>query len=127
MTGRVWRLDFPYTRPLTLNARQHWSAKQRAVRHWRQTAKFLALQAKIPPLERVAVELHYCPRDSRRRDPLNLVATLKPIEDGIVDAGVIPDDTPRWSEPTMPMLDPADSTATVQLYVLVRELAPVPA
>ena len=123
MTGRTWRLDLPISRPLSLNARPHWSAKQREVRAIRSTAETIARLYRVPRLGRVAIELHYCPRDRRRRDPLNLVATLKPVEDGLVDAGVIPDDTPEFSEPTMPVLDPPDpSPNAVRLYVIVREL-----
>ena len=74
------------------------------------------------PLAKVQIELHYIPRDKRRRDPLNLVATLKAVEDGIVDAGIIPDDTPEFSVPTMPVIDPPDSSErTSRLYVLIRE------
>lgn len=121
--GRVWRLVLPMTAPLSLNGRQHHMVKHRAVAQVRRDAALLARAAKIPPLPRIALELHYCPRSRRRRDELNLVATLKPFEDGIVDAGVIPDDTREWSEPTMPVLDPPDGSATAtRLYVLLFEL-----
>lgn len=125
MTGRVWRIDLPMTTPLSLNDRAHHMVKARRVAHVRFLTRTLVRAAKIPPLERVAIELHYCPRDHRRRDRLNLVATLKPVEDGIVDEGVIPDDTEQWSEPTMPVLDPPSTTQphrTGRLYVLIREL-----
>jgi crossover junction endodeoxyribonuclease RusA len=111
-----------------MNDRQHPMVKHRQVAQIRRDAKVLAMAAKIPRLERIAVELHYCPRDRRRRDPLNLVATLKPFEDGIVDAGVIPDDTEIWSRPTMPIIDEPNSTAgTVRLYALIRELPTIEA
>jgi crossover junction endodeoxyribonuclease RusA len=126
MTGRSWRIDLPLTAPLSLNAREHHMVKARRVAQVRAVAKVLTRAAHVPPLERVAIELHYVPRDSRRRDRLNLVATLKPVEDGIVDAGVIPDDTDQWSEPTMPIIDPPVSVlprnATGRLYVVIHEL-----
>lgn len=123
MTGRSWTLDLPYTAvPLSLNGQhgQHF-ARARKVKQVRAHAAFLARQAKIPSLPRCRIELHYAPRDSRRRDALNLVATLKPIEDGLVDAGVVPDDTAEFVEPTMPVIDPATGKAG-RLYVVVREL-----
>src|SRR5438128_2023215 len=87
---RSWTFDLPMTKPLSMNARQHWRPKARAVAHVRRMTCLLAQQRKIPACSRIAVELHYAPRDSRRRD--NLVATLKqPVEDGLVDAGVVPD------------------------------------
>ena len=42
------------------------------------------------------VTLHYRPRDNRRRDADNLVPTLKALCDGLVDAGLVPDDTPNY-------------------------------
>jgi crossover junction endodeoxyribonuclease RusA len=64
------------------------------------------------------VTLIYAPRDKRRRDPLNLVASLKACEDGIVDAGVIPDDTPVYIESQMPLIDlPAGKDAHLALLV----------
>jgi crossover junction endodeoxyribonuclease RusA len=126
--GRVWRLDLPWTSPpLSLNGRLHWSAKQRLTREVRTTTALLCRQAKIPPLARVRIELHYRPRDRRRRDTVNLTLTVKAIEDGVVDAGVIPDDTPDLSEPCPPVLDPPDPTpGTVRLYVLITELPALP-
>lgn len=122
---RSWTFELPLHRPLTLNGSrgQHF-ARARLVKTVRWRAKLGAIEAGIPPCARVAVELHYAPRDRRRRDPFNLIATLKPVEDGIVDAGVIPDDTPQYSEPTVPVID----TPTGQpgrLYVVVHELPAV--
>jgi crossover junction endodeoxyribonuclease RusA len=125
MTGRVWRIDLPMTTPLSMNNRQHYMVKARHVAQVRTFTKVLTRAAQVPPLDRISVELHYTPRDRRRRDPLNLVATLKPVEDGIVDAGVIPDDHPLFSEPTMPVIDPPNGKQPHphgRLYVLIREL-----
>ena len=48
----------------------------------------------------------YRPRDKRRRDPSNLIATQKPILDGLVDAGLVPDDTPEYVNELMPKIVP---------------------
>jgi crossover junction endodeoxyribonuclease RusA len=122
---REWTLDLPYTAPpLSLNgARGNHYAHARQVKQVRRQAAFLAQQAKIPPLARCTIELHYAPRDRRDRDPHNLVATLKPIEDGIVDAGVVPKDTPEFVPPTTPVIDPPTG-GPGRLYVVVRELEP---
>lgn len=117
-----WRLDLPFSKPLSLNGRQHHMVKARAVAQVRKDVQVLARAAKIPALDRISVELHYAPRDSRRRDALNLVATLKPCEDGIVDAGVVPDDTAEFVVPTMPVIDPPTGTQG-RLYLLIREAA----
>lgn len=115
-----WRLDLPLSKPLSLNSRQHHMVKARAVAQVRKDAQIIARAAKIPALDRIVVELHYAPRDSRRRDALNLVATLKPCEDGLVDAGIVPDDTAEFVVPTMPVIDPPTGTQG-RLYLLVKE------
>lgn len=107
------------TKPLNLNARTHWAVKAKQVREVRQAAASLTLAAQVPPLQHISVELHYRPRDKRRRDPLNLVAMLKPIEDGIVDAGIIPDDTPEYLTPVMPMIDMPNKDAAI--YFIIKE------
>ena len=103
VTDALWRLDLPYTRPpLNLNDRSHYMVRSRKVRQLRGDVCTIARALRIPPLGRIRVELHYRPRDNRRRDSDNCVATLKPCLDGLRDAGVIPDDTPgcvSWSEP----------------------------
>ena len=119
---RTWTLDLGERPPLSLNGqRRNPYTHARMVKQFRRLAWARACEAKIPRLGRVAVELHYAPRDRRRRDALNLVATLKPIEDGIVDAGVIPDDTAEFSQPTVPVID-APTGQLGRLYVIVREL-----
>lgn len=120
---RCWRLDLPLTTPLSMNDREHWRTKARKVKQLRSDIKTLARAAGIPPLVRIAVELHYAPRDRRRRDAINLSATLKVCEDGIVDAGVVPDDVALYVEPTHPVIDDPTGGRHGQLYVLVRELA----
>lgn len=124
----MWRVDLPWTAPpLTLNPPRHghYMVRARLVKQVRATARVLVRAAGVPPLERVAVELHYRPRDRRRRDAINLTATLKALEDGVVDAGVVPDDVERFSAPTMPVLDDVLPGAPGVLYMLLRELEPL--
>jgi crossover junction endodeoxyribonuclease RusA len=76
-----------------------------------------------PMLVQVGFEVH----DQRRRDPHNLVPTVKPIVDGLVDAGLVPDDTPEWVSVLEPLLavDPFVGTskprrAPASTLVMVR-------
>jgi crossover junction endodeoxyribonuclease RusA len=103
-----WTLELPFVTPLNLNVhrRQHWSTKRADIRAWRDATCWLAKAAGIPPCGRITVLLLYTPPDNRRRDPLNLVAALKPCEDGLVDAGVIPDDSGRYHTSVMPIITP---------------------
>lgn len=88
-----WSLRLPYsTPPLSLNDRRHWAAKARITREVRHATAVHAREQRIPRLEHARVQLLYIPRDKRRRDADNLVATLKPCLDGLRDAGVLEDD-----------------------------------
>jgi crossover junction endodeoxyribonuclease RusA len=81
------------------------------VRRVRQDVATLCRVLHIPPCDAIHVQLIYVPRDRRRRDSDGLVATLKPCLDGIVDAGVVPDDSPEyvtWSAPIIAPADPKD-------------------
>ena len=118
----TWTIQLPYsTPPLTLNGRQHWATKATAIREVRGTVATLARVLRIPACQRIHVELHYVPRDSRRRDQDNIVATLKPCIDGLVDAGVIPDDSPQYVTWVPPVIDPADHN-NPHLYLHIEEL-----
>lgn len=60
---------------------------------------------------------------ARRRDPHNFVPCVKAIVDGLVDAGVWPDDTPEWvrvMEPELvvgPSVDPHSVFGTVVVVI----------
>ena len=94
-------------RLLSANDRAHWRARARNVRTWRQWAHITGHQFRhqtgwAPVPCTVTVELPV--RDRRRRDPANYHATLKPIVDGLVDAGIWPDDNPTWVTVAEPVL-----------------------
>lgn len=124
--GLVWTIELPYERPpLSMNGSQgDRRARARKVRAVRQTMQALARQERIPPLARLSAELHYEPRLKRTRDPGNLMATLKPLEDGLVDANLVPDDNPFYVEPATPVID-LPTGAAGRLYVVIRELPSV--
>lgn len=91
----MWELDLPFRRPpLSLNDRMHWSVKARLTKEVRMIARVKARN--IPDLEKCSVELVWFVNDKRRRDTDNPVATLKALCDGLVDAEVVPDDTPDY-------------------------------
>lgn len=81
-------------RILSPNARPHWAAKARAVRQYREAAYLLALAERPPrPMRRARVTATFYFPSRRRRDPDNLLASLKPAFDGLADAGVVTDDS----------------------------------
>lgn len=94
--------------PLTANMRLHWSADAARRKAVREAVGWAARAAKVRPQRHIIVGLHYAPQDRRRRDPSNLMATQKPAVDGLVDAGVVPDDHPMWVTELMPIIHPPD-------------------
>jgi crossover junction endodeoxyribonuclease RusA len=100
----VYRFEFPWTKaPLSLNDRLHHMVKAK------KTAELRSLMAREAahvgslrwPIE---VALVWVVKDTRRRDEENIVATLKPLCDGLVDAGIVPDDTPEFMVKRMPAI-----------------------
>lgn len=108
---------------LTMNQRLHWADKGRAARAWRDATSWEALRAwPSPKLRRrdpsfVAVSLEV--RGGGRRDPHNWAPTVKPIIDGLVDAGVWPDDTPQWVTTVEPLLVPVARQGWEPLFCTV--------
>lgn len=92
-TGQTYRLDLPWPRPpLNHNQRLHHMVEARIKAEVRERVGWLAKAAKIPPAQRITVQLHYAPGRRGRQDPMNWTRTSKPAIDGIVDAGVVRDD-----------------------------------
>ncbi len=118
---REWLLPLTIKTPLNMNDRAHWRTKAKHVARVRGDAYTAAKIARIPALDGFTVELHYAPRDKRRRDPENLIATLKTFVDGLVDAGVAVDDCPPYYRTTIPVIDEPAGKAS-RLYAIVREV-----
>lgn len=120
---RQWAIELPFTKPMSLNDRMIWPVKQKITREWREAAQVLTKAAKVPPLGKCSVLLVYEPRDARTRDPLNLVQSLKAVEDGIVKAGVVPDDNPKYVESRMPViLDKGAGHAHGRFWAVITEI-----
>jgi crossover junction endodeoxyribonuclease RusA len=98
----TYRLDWK-SPPLTENQRWgHWSEKGRVVKDVRLTGKLLV--ARMPPTQKVEVTLVWFVNTRARRDEDNVVPTLKALCDGIVDAGIVEDDTPAFMAKNMPVI-----------------------
>lgn len=123
MSDGEWLITLPMRTPMSLNQRDNHWVKADKVRTVRDAVHILARAAKIPPCRKVAVTLIYTPRDRRRRDSLNLIPTQKACEDGLVDAKVVPDDTPVYLESRMPLIDLPDRDSPAPLQLLIQRLA----
>lgn len=103
--------------PLTANQRLHWRQKADRTKTIRQTVRMRVKQAGIPAAARLTVQLHYAPGDRKRRDAPNLVATSKPAIDGLVDAGLVPDDNDTYVTETMPKIHPGQGKRRLWLTI----------
>lgn len=94
---REWELEI-HGRPHTLNVERsgHWRTHRQRTRATRDTVAILARAQKIPSLDRVAIDATPILRDRRTQDVGACFPTAKAAIDGLVDAGVLPDDTPLY-------------------------------
>lgn len=97
--GRRWTLTH-YDDILTVNKERtvHWSARASVVKVWREAFAWLALSSKLPTNGSVgACHIDAVPLTGRSRGRQDVGACLPVVKaavDGLVDAGVWPDDTP---------------------------------
>lgn len=78
---------------LTSNQRHHWQAKARLTKALRTTTAWIAKAQGVGPVDgpvRITAVIH--PKTARRFDPHNYQPSVKAAIDGLVDAGVFPDD-----------------------------------
>jgi len=87
---------FPWkSPPIHLNQRwKHWAIKARTISDVRSMMHAKARH--IPELGRIDVHLVWVVATKHRRDGINATPTLKALVDGLVDAEIIPDDTPEY-------------------------------
>lgn len=92
---------------LTANGRLHWAQRARRTRRTRARAAYAARAARIPPMARARITVHVHGRTRVRTDPANSYPTVKAVVDGLVDAGVLPDDDASHLDgPDMRLGDP---------------------
>lgn len=106
--------------PLHLNQSwKHWAPKAKAVKAVRS---LMAAKARaLPAMGRIDVHLVWVVSVNRRRDGVNVSPTLKALVDGLVDAGVIPDDTPEYLSDHIPEIR-YEKGATAHFEFTVKEV-----
>lgn len=96
-------LTFDWPRPpLNANQRLHWAAKAKKTRDIRDCTRLFAMS--MDPAEHITVQLTWVVTDKRRRDSDNIYPTFKAMCDGLVDAGIVPDDTPQYMDKRAPLI-----------------------
>ncbi len=117
----------PYDRPpLSLNDRRNRYQHAREVREVRGSVALVARAARLGRHDHVTVEMHYVPAKPGRRDVDNLVATLKPVCDALVDVGLVLDDDPAHMTKPMPVVEPADPAVAPNRRLWI-DITPCPA
>lgn len=95
--ARVWTLTIPAP-AAWLNANQRVDLRRQTPdrRAWRDAANVYARAARLPKLARahILAELRFA--DARHRDVHNLYPTIKAVVDGLVDYGLLPDDSHHY-------------------------------
>lgn len=87
------RIEIPKQWWLTHNMRLHWAQKAERTRWLRQAAR---LQARhLPPLKEASIHVIIHSPTKRGGDIDGPAPTVKALIDGLVDAGVLPDDSPK--------------------------------
>lgn len=82
----------PESEWLSANGRFHWAAKARRTKALRQRGFMAAKQAKVDSFQTLHVTAFVQYPTGGRADPANSAPTAKALIDGLVDAGVLPDD-----------------------------------
>jgi len=112
-------LRFNHTRPpVSLNDRLHHMVKAKKVAAMRLEAAVAA--HRIPALGRCEVTLTWFVTTKARRDDENPVPSLKAWCDGLVDAGIVEDDTKQFMVKNMPIIqwiDKKEDVAHMELRI----------
>jgi crossover junction endodeoxyribonuclease RusA len=114
----------PPARLLSLNDRTHRYTTARLIRAWRRATATAAAEQIDHQLGPCIVQIALPVADRRQRDPHNYFATVKPIVDGLVDAGLWPNDTPTWVTTVEPTLIPPTSRAARAFATVTVTLTP---
>jgi hypothetical protein len=98
-----WLLEFdigrwkPWSVNELTNSRQGHAIRSKQKRWWRDAGEAAGMTIAGRPLPPCTVQVAIPFRTNQRRDPHNYVGTVvKAIVDGLVRAGVWPDDNPDW-------------------------------
>lgn len=131
----AWSAEFTMyaSDALNENHRHHWASVASRRRELRRWAAHLAAATRAPRLGRARVTAVVRTSSHGRRDPLNWAPTVKPLLDGLVDAGLLPDDDADHLEGPYLTTDPtrspkrlgrATTTIVLRVYDITQETRP---
>jgi hypothetical protein len=113
----VYRLELAQ-RPWTTNGERAGNRWQRAelVKVWRSAFHVLAKSEKMPEMEWISVTVEPHQKGGRLQDVGACNPAVKAAIDGIVDAGVLPDDSPKYMK-SLIFLAPQNDRNSLVLYI----------
>lgn len=104
---------------LNSNDRLHHMARARLTKYWRDLATVKGRQVSVPHLQRAHIVVTFHKPTKRIYDPANLYPTAKACVDGLVTAGLLPDDNYRHLVgPDMRYGEPGKRYFTVDIFEL---------
>lgn len=124
-TGRYWSIVLEGERPWTVNGERKMTHHQRAdlVRSWRERAAWLAKLERIPHLDKVRIRARPLVRNrAAMQDVGNCYPAVKASIDGLVDVGILANDTPDVVHEIL--FGASALTGVDGLLLVVEELSP---
>ena len=120
-------LEVPTVQLLTSNQRLHWAVKAERTKLIRHRA-YIAARDAITPMEAAHLTVGITWPDRRERDAHNIIPTLKAAIDGIVQAGLLPDDSDRYlTGPDLRVMSGVTGHRFVSLALVFAPRQPTPA
>ena len=113
----VYRLELAQ-RPWTTNGERAGNRWQRAelVKTWRSAFHVLAKSEWMPEMEWISVTVEPHQKGGRLQDVGACHPAVKAAIDGVVDAGVLPDDSPKYMK-SLIFLAPQNDRNSLVLYI----------
>jgi len=113
----IYRLEFNQ-RPWTTNAERAGNRWERAklTKEWRAGFQLLAKYEKIPPMVWITVTVEPHQKGGRLQDVGACNPSVKAAIDGLVDAGVLPDDSSQFVK-SLVFLPPKKDKNSLVLYI----------
>lgn len=108
---------------LSPNRRMHFRVRARETAAVRRDTGYLAIATfgwrRAEVTHPFTVQLHYRPARAGKRDPGNLGLDTKACIDGLIDAGLAPDDTPQYVTERMPKIHPVEAGQPGKLWLVI--------
>ncbi|WP_104087064.1 hypothetical protein [Arthrobacter sp. GMC3] len=106
---------------INLNQRLHWAKKAELTRQWRLAAHVAANRAGVHQgFTKVHVTAYITKPTRRAFDVHNLVPTLKAVIDGLVDYGLVEDDSTKYL--TGPDMRVSEETGPASITLTIKEI-----